>query len=208
MKTATVNGVGGESPTNGAAESIEMSMPYIVNVTIKGIADLLFHRWNVEAVKIKGEAAKGSKAKKTDDVESYVWRNDAGELCLPGEYVRQAIIHAAKFRQDPRSPRKSAMELYKAAILCTTPLAPLGKADWDYLHQCRVQVQRNGVTRSRPAVKSGWEAEVQFIVNLPEYIRPDDFCDVLTNAGKLVGVADFRPSYGRFQVAHFAIQQE
>lgn len=195
----------GPEVTNGGADTIEASQPYMVAVTIKGTADILFHRWNCEAVAEKAAAAKGSKAKKTDNIESYVYRNDAGELCLPGEYLRGAIINAAKFRQDPRSPRKSAMDLYKAAIISLSPLATLGAKEWDYEHKCRVTVQRNGVTRVRPAMKEGWECTVDLMVNLPEYIRPMDLQDVITSAGKLIGVGDFRPTYGRFGIVKFDI---
>jgi hypothetical protein len=104
MKKATAIG----PVSNGAAQDIALSEPYAVKVTIEGTAPLLFHRWNVEAVKEKAGAAKGSRAKKEDNVESYVYRDDGGHLCLPGEYFRQSIIHAAKYLQDPRSPRKSA----------------------------------------------------------------------------------------------------
>ncbi len=203
-----VSEIGGEAPSNGAASVIDATQPYVATFTLRGTADLLFHRWNVEGIAEKAGAAKGSKAKKTDDVESYVYRNDKGELCLPGEYVRQAVIHAAKFRQDPRSPRKSAMDLFKAAVVNLTPLASLGVTEWDYLDQRRVQVQRNGVTRSRPAIKSGWEAEFQFLVNLPEYVGRDLLQEVLTQAGKLIGLADFRPTYGRFVVATFGVGLE
>jgi hypothetical protein len=190
----------GPEPTNGGLEAIEFTQPYTANVIIEGTADLLFHRWNCEAVEEKSKAAKGSKAKKTDNIESYVYRNDDKELCLPGEYLRQAVIHAAKFRQDPRSPRKSAMDLYKAGVITLTPLASLGVKDWDYEHRCRVMIQRNGVTRTRPALKIGWKCEIQLLINTPEYIRPQDLHDVLANAGKLIGVGDFRPTYGRFLV--------
>lgn len=198
----------GPDVTNGAREQVEMSCPYIVDVRIVGVADLLFHRWNCESIDEKSKAAKGSKAKKTDDIESYVYRNDAGELCLPGEYLRQSIIHAAKFRQDPRSPRKSAMDLFKAAIVSLTPLASLGVKEWDYEHKCRVTIQRNGITRVRPAMKEGWEATVQLLVNLPEYVSPAMLHDTLNSAGKLIGLADFRPSYGRFRVVSFDIGLE
>ena len=90
--------------TNGGAATIDASQPYRVAVQLTGTADLLFHRWNSQAVDEKAKAAKNSKAKKTDDIESYVYRNDDGHLCIPGEYVRQAVVMAAKFRQDPRSP--------------------------------------------------------------------------------------------------------
>ena len=102
-------------PSNDAKSIIEGAMPYAVECSVQGIADLLFHRWNCDAIEAKSKAAKGSKEKKTDDIETYVYRNEEGILCIPGEYFRQAMIHAAKFMQDPRSPRKSAMDLFKSA---------------------------------------------------------------------------------------------
>ena len=199
-----VIGIGPET-TNGGKAAIEYAIPYVAIARIVGVADLLFHRWNVEGVATKARAAKGSKAKKSDDLESYVYRADAGALAIPGEYLRQAVIHAAKFRQDPRSPRKSAMDLFKAGVVCLTPLASLGARDWDYEDRRRVMIQRNGVTRVRPAMKSGWSVEIQLLVNLPEYIPPDALQDVLVNAGRLIGLADFRPTYGRFAIQQFDV---
>jgi hypothetical protein len=200
----TLTAIGPEI-TNGGKVAIESGVPYGVDVRIVGAADLIFHRWNCEGVEAKGKAAKGSKAKKTDDVESYVYRDDAGDICLPGEYLRQSVINAAKYRQDPRSPRKSAMDLFKAGIVSLTPLASLGVKEWDYEHKCRVTVQRNGITRVRPAFKSGWQADLLLMVNLPEYIPPEGLLDVIVNAGRLVGVGDSRPTYGRFQVTRFEL---
>ena len=195
----------GPNVTNGASATIDMSMPYRVEVTLRGESDLLFHRWNCEAVEAKAKAAKGSAAKKSDDVASYVYRDDAGSLCIPGEYVRQSVIAAAKYRQDPRSPRKSACDLVKAAVINLSPLASLGMADWDYEHRCRVQIQRAGITRVRPAIRAGWTATFLFLVNLPEYVPGEMLHGLLTDAGRLVGIADFRPTYGRFQVTVFEI---
>lgn len=195
----------GPAPTNGAKSIIDTSAPYIARVAIVGVADILFHRWNVEAVETKSKAAKGSKAKKSDDIETYVYRDEEGDLALPGEYLRQAVIHAAKFRQDPRSPRKSAMDLFKAGVVALTPLASFNVSTWDYEHRCRVQVQRNGITRCRPALKAGWSIEVDLLVNLPEYITPDMLNDVVVNAGRLIGLADFRPTYGRFALRSFEV---
>jgi len=192
-------------PTNGGANTIEAGIPYTATVEITGTSDLLFHRWNNEAVEAKSVAAKNSKAKKTDDVESYLYRNDRGLISVPGEYLRQAIIAAAKFRQDPRSPRKSAMDLFKAGVVSLTELAPTGLKTWDYLDRRRVMIQRNGVTRVRPALRSGWKATFQIMVLLPEYIEPSTLREVIEQAGRLVGVADFRPTYGRFGVTSFKV---
>lgn len=201
--------VGGDAPTNGGENVLDAGRPYVARIKIQGVANLLFHRWNVESVAAKASAAKGSKAKKEDDIESYVYRMRDGdptaELGLPGEYLRGAIIGAAKFRQDPRSPRKSAVDLYKAGIVSLTPLAGLGVSAWDYLDKRRVQVQRAGITRVRPALLTGWMAEFDVLVNLPQYIPVADLQQVLVNAGSLIGVGDFRPTYGRFTVVGFSL---
>ena len=189
--------------TNGGKPVIDLSQPYMVNVVIEGTADFLFHRWNDDAVAEKAAAAKGSKAKKTDDIETYVYRDEKGHLCIPGEYLRMSIINAAKFKQDPRSPRKSAIDLYKAGIVSMTNLASLGVKDWDYEDRRRVTIQRNGVTRVRPAMSKGYRVEFQIMVNLPEYIDPMALRETIEQAGRLIGIGDFRPTFGRFGVVKF-----
>jgi len=195
----------GPEVTNSGKTAIEYAIPYVASVRIVGVADLIFHRWQCEAVETKSRAAKGSKAKKTDDLESYVYRNEAGDLAIPGEYLRQSVIHAAKFRQDPRSPRKSAMDLFKAGIVPLTPLASTGARAWDFEDKRRVIIQRSAITRIRPAMRAGWSVVIELMVLLPEYIPPDVLHDVLINAGRLVGIADYRPTYGRFVVQQFEI---
>jgi hypothetical protein len=191
--------------TNGGKSAIEAGLPYVATFELQGASDFLFHRWNCEAIDEKAKAAKNSKAKKTDDLESYVWRNDAGELCVPGEYVRQSLIHAAKYKQDPRSPRKSAMDLFKAGVVSLTQVASLGKSEWDYLDTRRVTIQRQGINRTRPAMKAGWKVSFEFQILTPEYIDQTLLYDVLSTAGRLVGVGDFRPTYGRFNITSFEV---
>ena len=116
-----------------------------------------------------------------------------------------AIITACKFRQDPRSPRKSMMDMAKAAIISLTHLASLGKTTWDYEDRRRVCIQRNSITRVRPAMKSGWSATIQLQCNLPEYINQETLNEIIQQAGRLIGVGDFRPTYGRFQVVNFSV---
>lgn len=195
------------SVSNDGAKTISESEPYIVTIAIEGVAALLFHRWSVDGVDAKAKAAKGSKAKKTDDIESYVYRNADGILCLPSEYLRMSIIGASKFRQDPRSPRKSAMDLFKAGVVGLDDMCSLGSKDWDFIDRRRVMVQRNGITRQRPAMNPGWKVEIPLMVNLPEYISPAFLNEVVQMAGRLIGVGDFRPTFGRFAVTKFEVQQ-
>lgn len=203
--------------TNDAEAMIAAGTPFTAHATITGTSTILFHRWSNEAVAEKAAAAKGSKAKKQDDVESYVYRDPSGAVCLPGRYLVGSLIDprngAAKYKQDPRSPRKSALDLFRAGVVATTELAPIHSASakdvpattWDYLDAQRVTVQRAGVTRVRPAFLAGWSCTVSLTVLTPEYISPALLLEVLTMGGRLVGVGDFRPTYGRFAVTKFDV---
>lgn len=205
----------GGDVSNAGEATIQLDAPYRVSVTVTGSSAILFHRWQSDAVEAKANAAKGSAAKKSDDTESYVWRDGDKVICLPGEYLRGSLIDprngAAKYRQDPRSPRKSALDLYRASVISLTDLAPITRADgslateWDYLDRRRVTVQRNGVTRERPAFAEGWSATVLFMCQSPTYVPPTALHAALNDAGRLVGVGDFRPSFGRFAVTAFEI---
>jgi len=194
-------------PTNGAENLVDLNKPYLIDFEIEGACDMLFKRWNCESVEEKAKAPKNSKIKKTDDVETYVWRDDNGYICLPGAYVKGSMVTAAKSESDPRSPRKSAADLFKAGIVPITQLASLGTKKWDYLDTQRVQVQRQAINRTRPAFKTGWRAKFTFQVIAPQYITADLFYTVLQNAGQLAGVADYRPTYGRFKIINWNVRR-
>jgi hypothetical protein len=202
---AKAKAIGGEAPTNGAEATILTGEPYSVAVRLVGTADILLHAYNCEAVEAKSKAAKGSAAKKTDDIESYVRRCHNGTIGVPGVYIRQALVNAAKYRQDPRSPRKSAMDLFKAGLIVEEEVCSLGAKAWDYEHKCRVVVQRSAISRVRPAFRAGWSINATISVLLPEYIDADVLHDTLSKAGRLVGIGDFRPTYGRFRVDGFEV---
>jgi len=190
---------------SSAILSVSAQTPHTAAISVVGVSPFLFHRWSVDDVAAKGKAAKGSKAKKEDNLESYVYRDEDGNLAIPTEYFRMAIIGAAKFRQDPRSPRKSAMDLFKAGIAGLDELCTLGVKEWNYEDRRRVMIQRNGITRMRPAMHKGWRVNMVLQVLLPEYIEPDMLNEVIQSAGRLIGVGDFRPTFGRFQVTGFQV---
>lgn len=193
----------GPEPTNDAVSAIRTALPKHVRFTLEGTTDILFHRWSTESVEAKANAGKNSASKKTDDLDAYVYRTDDGELAIPGTYVHGSMTNAARSKKDPRSPRKSAMDLYKAAIAPITLLATLGVHEWEYVHAERAVVQRNAITRRRPALTAGWKAEWEFLILGTEYVSPMDFLDTLVMAGQFVGLGDHRPTYGRFAVVAF-----
>lgn len=199
--TATID-TGANS--NDAEDALLSTAPYRVSFTIRGSADLLFHRWSNEDVAAKSTAKRGSSVKKTDNLEAYVHRDEKGQVCLPGTYLHAAVKEAGKFMQDPRSSRpKQACDLFKAALIPVTVLCPLGPT-WEIEDKRRMVVNRSGITRTSPGFRAGWEAEFDFDVILPEYVSQEMFLEALTLAGRVIGLAQYRPTYGRFQVIKFA----
>jgi hypothetical protein len=178
----------------------------ILGVTIEGVSKLLMHRYDCEAVATKSKAAKGSSEKKSDNVESYVYRDEDGNLCVPAENLHASLATSAKSFQDPRSPRKSAMDLFKAGVLVLPDLLTLKRpggepyATWDFTDTRRVVVSQSAVSRTRPGLEAGWRLDADIQILLPDLISTPLLRDVLANAGAVVGLCDFRPRFGRFQI--------
>lgn len=188
----------------GGTGVVDVSKPYYVRVTITGTETMLLHRYDVENVKAQSRAKKGSVDKRVDNTEAYVYRNDSGDICFPGLNFKAALCEAAKFAQDPRSPRKSARDLFRAGIR-VRGLSSFGKKTWDMLDVRKVVIQRNAVPRTRPAMLSGWALAFFVEVLLPEYISPTWLNEVAVNAGRIVGLGDFRPDFGTFMITTFEV---
>jgi len=181
-------------------------LPYTVEFTIRGVAPLMFHRYDPAEVRRKGDLPRGSAEKKEDNPASMVWRDEETDhLLLPAEYVRRSIVNASKRMTDPSSRRKSAYDLFNATVVALDYMADLGVTTWDSLDARRAVVQMNAITRIRPVLNKGWSATFRFMIMRPDLIPLDQFRRVLDEAGMMVGVGDFRPQYGRFVVDHFEV---
>jgi hypothetical protein len=177
----------------------------VIATTIEGTSKILFHRYDCSSVEEKGKAAKGSKAKKSDDVASYLYRDDAGYLGIPADAIHGCLIASAKSFQDPRSPRKSAADLFRAGLLILPDMPRLSRdrrdlVDPEFTDTRRVRVQLNAISRTRPGLLNGWRLSFDAMILLPDYVSPELYRTVLANAGAIVGLCDFRPRFGRFQV--------
>jgi hypothetical protein len=69
-------------------------------------------------------------------------------------------------------------------------------------------VQRNAITRTRPCVLKGWKATFILQVLLPEYVSLDGLTKIINDAGRLVGLGDSRPTYGRFVVVNIKVLED
>jgi hypothetical protein len=196
--------IGNEVPNLG-----KFSKPYTATIRVKGTAKMLMHCWNIAAIEEKSTSKKGSKEKKTDNVESYVLRDDSGNIVMPTINFCASIRMAGKSFSDPSSPRKSLHDRLKAVIIPVEEygLVNGGTKDWDFIDARRVVIQRAGITRHRPAFFEGWEIVFKIAIMEPEYLQPDLLYELISTAGKFQGLGDFRPTFGRFVITAFDTDQ-
>lgn len=197
--------------TNGLQAYIDKHREYNVRVKIAFTSDMLYHRYNTAAVKIKAAAQKGSDIKKMDDPESYVWRmddeNPESNLAVPCYYFCAALANAAKNYRDPSSRQASLNKRFRSSVLPMEGfrLADVGIKRWHRLDEVPVVVQQARIPRSRPALLAGTELTFFVTVTCPEVISPELLHKIAEQAGKTQGLADGRPINGRFRITGFDV---
>jgi hypothetical protein len=192
-------------------EQLANTAPYTVEAVLLGTTQIAFHNYNIEDIKAKQNAAKGSAIKKIDNLETFVYRSDAGNLAIPDRVLRATLVTAAKAFKHPSNVRSTLSPIMKASLEINRYydlIQPDGKPykTWEIEHQERVTVQRNFVSRTWPVLRKGWTLPMKISILQPEYITPDDFRKVLDRAGQFVGMCEFRPTKGRFRVDSYIVK--
>lgn len=178
---------------------------------IRGVTPILFHNgqtadplneWTKRIKSISG------KRKKTDaDLEKmaeYEWKAglyvSSGQVAVSANMIHGMLIEAAK--KEKKGP------LAKAGIWFTQDFFPLtyeGPREIDELWQDErfrltvgVRVQKNRIMRTRPKFDH-WELEFSCDTDDTQ-INKSDVEGMLEIGGQMVGLGDWRPRYGRFEL--------
>jgi hypothetical protein len=131
---------------------------------------------------------------------SMYWTPELGP-CIPGVMVEAALIEAAKKTRQKK--------LAQAAIFCDETPSRLeypGPRDLDGLWAAKsstmlrvgARVKQARVMRSRPIFRQ-WSTDVA-VHYFPEAIDHSDVLAMLNHAANFVGIGDWRPKFGRFEV--------
>lgn len=195
---------------------------YKVLVRIQGISPILQHAFGADDVKNLQQEAK----QRTGQVDySLEWMGTMyagidGYLYQPASHLEGALQKAAsafKVKGKAGKTFKDAVKAYayiapvQPRLLWNsepipTPTKDLLENPTDALQVSvmRVKVQRAAVARSRLMINVGWELEFGIDViddQLPQAVVKE----ALAEAGRAVGIGDFRPRYGRFNVVAFEV---
>lgn len=192
---------------------------YTVSVTVEGVAPLMQHRFpmpELEALSKGGHKSTGS-VDYTQEWREYFYSDGDGQIYQPASHFEGALVKAAVSFKIAGKRGKTYKDLFKAAVFISPDQIPHDgftipeELDTDadkplYLDARPVVVQRARVVRIRPTFAPGWKLEFEIEV-LDDEIQPGLLQDVLTMAGKTVGIGDYRPRFGRFNVVHFEVHK-
>lgn len=188
---------------------------YQVQCTIVGTAPLMQHRFaipDLENVNPGGTKNTGSKDY-SQEWKDYLYTKN-GEVCQPASHIERSMIKAATDFKIQGKRGRSYKDLFSAAVFVEPDMISHGipipetlDADGDkqiYLDVRPVVIQRNRVIRLRPTLKAGWRLNFNIQV-IDDQLPSNILQDVLTLAGRGVGLGDYRPRFGRFSVELFRV---
>lgn len=144
-----------------------------------------------------------------DDYEKRTWReklhvNDAGVVFIPGMSFKMALDKAAAFLGLKIPGRRNATytKHFLAGVLVLED-CPIGitkdapEPEWLFMNSDGVRGSGKRVWRCYPLIRE-WQTDVAFYI-ADETITKDVFEQVLSEAGKFIGVGRFRPEKGGFK---------
>jgi len=196
-----------------------------MTVKLEGVAPLVFHNGRLAdpmdpfAKEIKRLVPKSKKSEEVAIAMGIVeW---CGSLChsdgevlisdgvvawdsgihpvIPAAYIKGMIVGGSKRSKLGQKAKAGVIVEHDARleysgpkdmnVLMNTPAYRLRKT---------VRVRTDKVMRTRPIFRV-WAAEIKFEVN-PEAINPDDVLNAIMVAGREIGIGDWKPEHGRFEV--------
>jgi hypothetical protein len=187
--------------------------PLNITLNISGTAPLLMHS-NTLADPLSDAKKKMSrisdKRKKTDEdhvairrieFEASLYFDEEAGPYLPGPNIAKALLMAARIRKNgPKIER---------GLILVSPINPLtykGPRDisglWNdprFRHIAPARNQgRTTIIRCRP-IFTEWSCTATALIN-PSVLAPDELAEIANDAGQMIGVGDWRPWHGRFEV--------
>ena len=196
---------------------------YKINTSIIGTAPLLQHKFSDPTLQglMKGASKRtGSPDYSLEWMETMYQAAD-GLLFQPATHIEGSLVKAATSFKIKGARGKTWKDAFRAYVYVTPdeiphlydgqPIEAPGKELMAEPNShlsvsiMRVKVQRAAVARARLQIAIGWQLD--FIIEVhDEQARPEVVEEVLIEAGRAVGIGDYRPRYGRFDVARFEVE--
>lgn len=185
----------------------------IITIKVTGVSPLMMHAdtfANPLHPATRAHKALTSKRKKTDEdyeeiarsefIGGCYWSKEEG-FYIPGQNFDAAFIAGAKLSKLGVHWKRGAVVVTdRTKLLFDGPKTPSALWEDPRFIDCRgVKVGMSKLMRYRP-IFSEWSALLEVAVN-DEVLNPDEAKKAISDAGRLIGVCEYRPRFGRFEVA-------
>lgn len=180
-------------------------------ITCTGTTPLLMH--NARLSNPLDEVAKAmkrisSKRTKTEEDHEELARlehmgglyfdSDAGPY-LPGQNFERCLVDAARITKSGKKIERGVFvetNVNPVAYRGPRTIEGLWKDD-NFRHSASVKIGTNRVTRTRPQFRD-WTVDAEGVYD-PAVINLEELAEIAGTAGRMIGLGDWRPRFGRFE---------
>jgi hypothetical protein len=186
----------------------------ILRLKIRGTSPLMMHSdrlANPLLPETKAHKSLTAKRKKTDDDHlaiaksefiSGLYYSEAAGIFVPGQNFDATFLAGAKLQKLGTAWKRGALVVTdRVKLLYDGPRTPQALWEDTRFVDCRgVKVGAAKIMRYRPVFME-WAAELDLAFN-PEIMDEGEVRKALHDAGALIGVCEYRPRFGRFEVTY------
>jgi hypothetical protein len=185
------------------------------DVEIHGLVPMLMHNgqlsdpFNYYTKELKKLTSKRTKTEEDQlkmmrvEWDGGLYLNERGEVAVPADNILAMIkAGAKKFKLGKQvDPAVFATEdFYEFTHEGPKDIDKL-YADPQFVFRKRVKVGQSAVIRTRPRFPK-WSCKFKVDV-VPDIMNPDDLKRIVETAGRIVGLGEWNPRFGRFNVTKF-----
>jgi hypothetical protein len=184
-----------------------------IKITITGHTPLIMNQFTnaaqITATEGNRVAAVGDRGTPAEQAESKIYRNEAGEPCIPQPNIFRCILDAGKFFKAGRSKvttQKSSLIPACLDMGASTTFKLESSEGWSVdTRPVRIPATGGRILCHRP-IFNDWSLSCEVVLDT-EILSAKLLREIVDAAGKRIGLGDFRPDckgpYGRFVVTRW-----
>ena len=165
----------------------------------------LQHRRNIEAdfeQQVGGAKRRSrapiSMAEFNEEAKNGLYTDEKKRPYLPSMHIEQSLVKGGSAFQIRGQGKKTYKGDMLASIMVLPERIPISPPDWS-VDIAAVKIQGKQTFRARPLFKKGWKAKFEVQITNPD-LQPSAVKDILQHVGVHVGIGDYRPRYGQFEI--------
>ncbi len=134
----------------------------------------------------------------------HLYLNKEKQIYQPSSHLEGCMTKAATEFFIKGHKGKRYTERVKAFVE-VQPTEIIHKVQDYHVDTRSVVIQRNRVLRRRPCFQK-WGLEFQILIRDPEAVQPSVLHEILEYGGRYIGIGDFRPKFGQFEITKWEVK--